>query len=254
MTPAALAETVRRGDPDRFAATMAAPASRRPALWALYALNLEIARAPWASSEPMVAEMRLQWWIDALSGPGAGGAEILDAVRPMLEERPEIRPLLLGAAEARRRDAWPDPFDDTEELSAYLDATSGNLMWAAARLLGAPDAAEAAVRDLAWASGLANWFRAVPAIEARGRHPVPDGRPAAVAALAERGLVALTRARAARRYVPRNVAPALLPGWQAGALLRQAAREPARVAQGALATSEARARASLALRAFTGRW
>ncbi len=49
------AERVEKGDPDRFAATMAAPPAARARLWPLYAVNLEIARAPWASSEPATA-------------------------------------------------------------------------------------------------------------------------------------------------------------------------------------------------------
>ena len=39
---------------------MAAPPAARPGLLALYAFNLEIARAPWVVSEPMLAEIRLQ--------------------------------------------------------------------------------------------------------------------------------------------------------------------------------------------------
>lgn len=261
MTAPALAEAVRTGDPDRFAATMAAPPALRPRLWALYALNLDIARAPWASKEPMVAEMRLQWWIDAIGRADGGRAgdvraasDALLVLAPHLAELPDLCPLLLGAAEARRRDAWPEPFDGAADLDAYLDATAGNLMWAAARLLGTPPTGEAVVRDFARGAGIANWLCAVPAMVARGRHPLPDGTNGAVAALAEDGLAAIARARAARASLPAGAAPALLTGWKAGALLRIAARDPGRVAQGRLATSEARARASLALRAVTGRW
>ena len=35
-------------------------------LFALFAFNLEVARAPWVTQQPMIAEMRLQWWCDAL--------------------------------------------------------------------------------------------------------------------------------------------------------------------------------------------
>ncbi len=49
MSIAACAALVERGDPDRFAATMAAPMAARARLWPLYALNLEAARAPWVT-------------------------------------------------------------------------------------------------------------------------------------------------------------------------------------------------------------
>lgn len=256
MSLAALAGLVESGDPDRFAASMAAAPADRARLWPLYALNLEIARAPWASSEPMVAEMRLQWWIDAIEELGQGTApnETLAAFSPLVVEIPALRGLMLGAAEARRWDAWREPFATPGDFSAHLDATSGNLMWAAARLLGAPETAETVVRAFAWGAGLANWLRAIPALEAAGRYPLPDGRPAVVAELAREGRTRIAKARAARGSVPARAAPALLSGWQADAILAQVAADPERVAAGTLGTSEARRRASLAWRAATGRW
>ncbi|MEM7645152.1 MAG: squalene/phytoene synthase family protein, partial [Pseudomonadota bacterium] len=71
---AACADLVQRGDPARFRAVMAAPLGLRRMLFPLYAFNIEVARAPWVTQEPMIAEMRLQWWRDALEEIGAGGA------------------------------------------------------------------------------------------------------------------------------------------------------------------------------------
>lgn len=258
MSTEACAERVASGDPDRFAATLAAPAAARARLWPLYALNLELARAPWASAEPLVAEMRLQWWVDALGAIAAGQAvaphEVLTPVRALVAETPALVAPLVALAEARRGDCWRDTPTDTAELGAYIAATSGNLMWAAAVTLGAPSPAESVVRDFAWASGLANWLRAVPELQARGQHPLPDPRPAAVAELARAGLARLARARAARAAISPKVAPALYPGWLARGVLRRAAAEPARVLQGQLAPSEFARRASLLLPAFLGRW
>ena len=62
----ACAKLVERGDPLRFRAVMASPAALRPALFTLFAFNVEVARAPWITKEAMIAEMRLQWWHDAL--------------------------------------------------------------------------------------------------------------------------------------------------------------------------------------------
>ena len=69
----ACADLVRRGDPDRFRAVMAAPVAARERLFPVYAFNLEVSRAPWVTEEPMVAEMRLQWWRDALGEIREGG-------------------------------------------------------------------------------------------------------------------------------------------------------------------------------------
>ncbi|WP_444430990.1 squalene/phytoene synthase family protein [Rhodobacter capsulatus] len=93
--PVALcAERLAAGDPDRFAAVMACPAPDRAALFALYAANLAIAQAPWASAEPLVAEMRLQWWIDALGALADQGRPVPQEIGPALE-------LLPAAASAR---------------------------------------------------------------------------------------------------------------------------------------------------------
>ncbi|MEC7961867.1 MAG: squalene/phytoene synthase family protein, partial [Pseudomonadota bacterium] len=69
----ACADLVQRADPDRFLATMAAPPAARDLLFALYAANVEIARAPWLTQEEMIAEMRLQWWRDAFGEIGKKG-------------------------------------------------------------------------------------------------------------------------------------------------------------------------------------
>jgi len=256
MSLQTLAAQVEKDDPDRYAAAMAAPRADREALWTLYALNLEIARAPWASNEPMVAEMRLQWWIDALARLGGDPAPnaALTSFLPLAAKHAALAELFHDAAEARRWDAWREPFESEAEFAGYIDATAGNVMWAAALVLGAPVDAEACVRDLAWGAGLANWLRAIPALEAAGRFPLPDGRPEAVVALAREGRGRIARARAARGAVPARAVPALLPGWQADTILAQAASDPSRVSNGTLGTSEARRRASLAWRAALARW
>ena len=69
----ACAAIVQRGDPDRFMATMAAPVAARRVLFPLYAFNVEVARAPWVTEESMIAEMRLQWWRDAVEEVAKGG-------------------------------------------------------------------------------------------------------------------------------------------------------------------------------------
>ena len=70
---AACAALVQKADPDRFAATMAAKPAAREKLLPIYAFNVEVARAPWVTQESMIAEMRLQWWRDALEEIKAGG-------------------------------------------------------------------------------------------------------------------------------------------------------------------------------------
>lgn len=250
MSLDACAGLLQRGDPWRLRAALAAPVAARRVLLPLYAFNLEVARAPWVSAEPMIAQMRLQWWRDALSEISAGGpvrrhevatplAAVLDAPGAALLDR---------LVAARLADTEAAPFADRAALEAYLDATGGGLDWAAARALGANPAAEAPVRAFATAAALARYLAAVPALEARGRRPLPDTDLAALAR-DHRG-----RWRAARRErstVGRAAGPALLAGATAGAALARVARSGR---PEAATVSEARQRAAAAWLALTGRW
>ena len=251
MTLDACAELVERGDPDRFAAVMAAPVAVRARLWPLYAFNLEIARAPWVTKEPMIAEMRLQWWRDVVAEPKARGHEVAGPLHDLIHAAGLPLAVLDRMAAARRWDVYTDAFADRAAFDAYLDETAGGLMWLAALALGAPVGAEAKVRDLGWATGLANFLRAVPDMEARGRLPLVDGRPEAVRALATEGLVRLRASRGVRLGAGRS---ALLAGWQTGALLAPVQRDPMVVAEGRMGLSEFQRRGRLVWQALGGRW
>ena len=254
MTLDACAALVARGDPDRFAALMAAPQAARPRLLPLYAFNLEVARAPWVTQEPMIAEMRLQWWRDVVAEPAPRAHEVAGPLHALITQENLPQDVLDRLIEARRWDIYREPFADEAAFDAYIDDTSAGLMWLCARALGAPAGAEAAVRAYGWAAGVAAYLRAVPDLEARGRVPLIDGRSEGVARLAMRGLLRLRDAHRARASVPRACAPALLPGWQAEGLLHQVTRDPACVAEGAMGLPEFTRRGRLMWQGLTGRW
>lgn len=254
MSVAACAGLVHRGDPDRFAAAMSVPVPARDILFPFFAFNLEIARAPWVTEEAMIAEMRLQWWRDAVEEIGQGKSprahEVTGPLAAAMSADPgPIAATLDHAIAARRWDIYRDPFEDEAHFDSYIDHTSGGLSWAIAMAFGAPDALESAVRDVAFAGGVAAWLQAIPQLEDRGRKPLVDGRSEAVAALAKR---ALARFKKGRRTDFGAATPALRPFWMAPAILQQAAKTPQRVAQGELGLSEFRKRSSLAWRGLVG--
>ncbi|KMK67586.1 squalene/phytoene synthase family protein [Puniceibacterium sp. IMCC21224] len=247
----ACAALVQRGDPDRFAAVMAAPVAARLVLFPIYAFNVEVARAPWVTQESMIAEMRLQWWRDALDEIRAGGSvrrhEVVTLLARVIDA--ESAGLLASLVEARRWDIYRDPFEDAGHFQRYIDATGGSLMAVAARSLGATTAT--AARDLGYATGMASYLRAVPALEAKGRVPLVDGREPAVRALAIDGLERLVQANRVRSTIP---AAAALAAWLAKPVLRLAMNEPQRVAQGRLHLGSVQSRLRLMWQAATGRW
>jgi 15-cis-phytoene synthase len=257
MSIAACANLVNRGDPDRFLAVMAAPVEARAQLFPLYAFNLEVARAAWVTEEPLIAEMRLQWWRDVVANTASGAARAHEVAGPLHEVIRDFGlpvDVLDRLIAARKWDIGREPFANEPAFETYIEDTSAGLMWLAARALGAPDTAEPAVRGYGWASGLAGFLKAVPELEARGRVALPDSRPEAFALLAQRGLARLREARAAKATVSKGVAPALLPGWQTEPLLRRVMATPGIVYGGGMAVSEFSRRGRLAWQAFTGRW
>ena len=253
MTLQACAGLVERGDPDRFAATLAAPLKARAKLWPIYAFNLEIARAPWVSTQPLIAEMRLQFWRDVLVAPKPPAHEVAGPLHALLGQTAGLAELLDTVVEARRRDIARDPFASPSEFDAYIEGTSATLMWAAALALGADPAAETAFRALGWAAGLASYLRAVPVLTARNLLPLYDPDPKALRILAGEGLNHLAIARRQRAAFG-QAAPAALAAWQAGPLLCQAYANPTRVAEGTLALSEFSKRGSLVWMGLTGRF
>ena len=250
----ACAELVQRGDPDRFMAAMASPIPARHVLFPLYALNVEVARAPWVTSETMIAEIRLQWWRDALQEIAVGSIprrhEVVTPLAGILSREQAMQ--LSEAIAVKRWDIYCDPFEDAAEFEQYIDQTSGTSMWITAQCLGPAD--EQVVRDFAYAAGVANWLRAIPALKARGRLPLLHDTLDGVKALAENALIRLGRARAARDRISAASAPALLVGWQAESVLRKVVWSPDRVDAGTLTPGEISRRLSLMARVVTGRW
>ncbi|KEJ89541.1 phytoene/squalene synthase family protein [Sulfitobacter donghicola] len=246
----ACAKIVERGDPLRFRTAMMAPVAQRGALFALYAFNVEVSRAPWVTSEPMIAEMRLQWWRDVLEEIAEGSPVRRHEVATPLAQAisPDQAKQLDDLVAARRWDVYRDPFEDAADLTRYITQTAGNLMQVSANLLGQAD--DVPLRDAGFAAGIGAWLRAIPALEEAGRIPLLDGTPQGVATLAQEGLGGLIKARKSRSAVSRSCTPALLQATAAEPALRHAIAQPQSVVEGALPETGL----AFTLRAATGRW
>lgn len=247
------AALVEKGDPDRFTATMAAAPEVRGGLFALAAYNLELARAPWASKEPMIAEMRLQWWRDLIDAIDKNGSpqshEISEPFTQVVREHKLSCFFLDEMAAARRWDAYSDAFEERAAFDRYIDHTTGHLMWLACQTIGANAQDEKAVRDYAYGVGVANWLAAVADLVDRGKIPLLDGRPKGIMALATQGLERLQSANP-----PRKLAPALRWGWQSVPLLSMAIKHPERVGDGTLYLSEFKRKFRLFRKTMSGRY
>jgi len=160
-----LAVSVRAADPDRYFATLFAPASQRPFLFTLYAFHAELARVAETVREPMLGAIRLEWWREACEAAAKGSARNHDVARGLaclFAERPMALADLEALIAARAFDSSADRLADFAALEAYVDSTSGALMRVAAKLLGGGPGLEPLLRQAGLAYGLTGLLRALP--------------------------------------------------------------------------------------------
>ncbi|MBI3709496.1 MAG: squalene/phytoene synthase family protein [Proteobacteria bacterium] len=241
------AEQVRRFDNDRYLCTLFAPAAARAHLFALYAFNYEIARVREVARDPIVGQIRLQWWREAIVRAAEGAprqhpvALALAATLRDCSLDPARFERLLTARELDLDDAPPA---DLAALETYAEGSSATLVELTLAVLGAGDAAAmTAGRHVGIAWALVGLLRAVPFHARQRRVYLPgemiaragidaeqlfngrpgDGLASAAREVAARAETHLAAARALARDVPGAALPALLPARLAALYLRRMA-------------------------------
>lgn len=187
-------ELVQRHDPDRFLMTLVMKPEVRPALWALFAFNHEIAKTREVVTETTLGLIRLQWWRDALAQIYEQDVVLQNEVLPELAAAIKAHDLPREAFEgliyAREFDLENVAPGSLEGLENYADYTNAPLLRLALKITG-QDEDEAAVRSAAVAYGLTGLLRAVPFHAGQGRSYLPadlaagGNQKAAVQAVAE---------------------------------------------------------------------
>jgi phytoene synthase len=171
------ADQVKQFDRDRYTVCAGVSHDTRDALYALYAYNLEVAKIREVVSEPMLGQIRLQWWREAIEGIYKGTPRDHAVVAALVGAIDRYKPTqsrferLMDARELDLEDRQPETL---KELSDYADATSGELACIALELLQArePDLMEKArMAGAAWA--LCGLLYAVPFHAAQGRCYLP---------------------------------------------------------------------------------
>ena len=134
---------VREEDRDRFLATLFAPAPVRPALFSIYAFDIEIAHISGRVSEPLAGEVRLQWWRDVITGVSreqAAGSPVAEALVETIERHALPEELFLDLIEAQRDALYRKPIETMAEFEQWAAKTAGGVFALAARLLSKGDA------------------------------------------------------------------------------------------------------------------
>ena len=170
-------KNVRRMDHDRFLTILAAPFEVRFKLVALYAFNAELARVRETVSEPMLGQIRLQWWretVAALEQSDVRGHEVAAALSESFNEQ-TIYPGLLSLIDARERDLEDEPFADISALETYCEETSSQLIALAAEAISGQKTTRAGqvIRSAGIAYALTGLLRALPSHASQGRLYLP---------------------------------------------------------------------------------
>lgn len=242
------AQQVRQFDRDRYLSGLFAPADRRPELFALWAFNLEIAKTRESVSEPMLGQIRLQWWRDTIEGIYKGDVrrhQVVTGLSRAIEAHDLPQDLFQRLVDAREFDLEDEAPTDLTALEAYAEESTAPLNGLALEILGgATEDALRAARHGAIAVALTGLLRATPFHAGQGRFYLPadlmkhervswgdirQGRipPSianVVAAVAERALHHVSEARRYCRSLPSSVLPVLLPVALASSDLRKLKR------------------------------
>ncbi len=126
-------------DPDRKLALAYVPGAVRPAVEALWRLDASFAAILATGTQPLVSQMRLAWWREAL--------ERLDSAPPPAEPvlqtlASHVLPAVSGAELAAMEAGWlillADGALTADELAHYAGLRGGLLFAYSARLLGGP--------------------------------------------------------------------------------------------------------------------
>jgi 15-cis-phytoene synthase len=169
---------VRESDPDRFFATLFAPADKRTALFALYAFNAEVARVRDVVSEPIPGEIRLTWWREVIEGERAGEAAahpVAGALMAAMRDYNLPAAALSRLVEARIFDLYDDPIATVTELEGYAGETASTLLRLASIVLAGGE--EPGGADAAGHAGVAfaitGMLRSLPLHASRGQVMIP---------------------------------------------------------------------------------
>lgn len=174
MSAASLDTSLKTADPDRRMSALFAIPDVRDRLFALYAFNHEIARIAEASTESMIGEMKLTWWRDALDDlyadpPSVRRHDVTEALAGLTTSLD--KDALMVLVQARLDDVSAKPFATLDDVLAYVDNTSGQLMTLA--LTAADVEIDAGwIRDAGRAWGLTGLLRAFAHRARIGRAPV----------------------------------------------------------------------------------
>ena len=176
----AVRERARAGEPDRYLAALLAPEAARPALLAIAGFLADVGRIAEEVREPMLGEIRLQWWRDAVDAAGRGertGHPVADALAEAVRGHRLPVTALQRIIDARSLDIARAGLADDAAVDDHLAATEGLAFALGVAVLAGPEAAATpALRQAGIAYGLARGLGRLPLLLRHGAFLLPQSR------------------------------------------------------------------------------
>jgi len=129
---------VRESGIDAYLATLFLPADIRPYVYAFYAFDAEISHIRSLIKEPMMGEVRLQWWREIISGGRSGEANNNPVAAGLLAAINRFELPVMGFENylnARVFDLYNDPMPDKGTLEGYAGETCSFLFFQISMML-----------------------------------------------------------------------------------------------------------------------
>lgn len=139
-------------DPERALVVAYAPARLRPGLATLWKLDERLGAIVAQAREPMVGEIRLAWWREALEALDTSPAP----AEPLLQEVARtLMPAISGTELAAIEEGWAallaGPIPDEQAMLRHGQLRGGRLFALAARLLTGAESGQAVIAGEGWA-------------------------------------------------------------------------------------------------------
>ena len=172
-----LRDLARQYEPERYLTATLASEPERSALIALAAYASDLSRIVATATQPMLGEIRLQWWRDSFEAMDKGaviGSPIADALGRAIKTYNLPVPMLIAMSEARAFDLYDDPMPDQSSLDGYFSKTEAIPFELALRVLGVTSGDAVRLSQPAGrVYGMTRLLAQLPAHLAKGRMPLP---------------------------------------------------------------------------------
>jgi len=158
-------DIVRKHDPDRFLIGLLMPRTKRADLWPIYAFNFEVAKTAEVVSEPMLGNIRLQWWRDAIeeiyNGDIPRKHEVVEPLAAVIKKYDLPKDDFLALINVREFDLEYKMLSDWESFEIYARKTNAPLNALALKILEREEGQDT-LNQISFYYGAIGLLRAIP--------------------------------------------------------------------------------------------